>query len=52
MLAAAEYEQLVGKPGLGAKAADVLNVGHLVVIAAILFGNLVYFAGRRRARRP
>ena len=52
MLAAAEYEQLVGKPGLGAKAADVLNVGHLVVIAAILFGNLVYFAGRRRGRRP
>jgi hypothetical protein len=51
MLASAEYEQLVGKPGLGAKAADVLNVGHLVVILAILFGNFVYFAGRRRGRR-
>jgi len=51
MLAAAEYEQLVGKPGLGAKAADVLNVGHLVVILAILFGNFVFFVGRRQGRR-
>jgi hypothetical protein len=51
MLASAEYEQLVGKPGLGAKAADVLNVGHLVVILAILFGNFIYFTGRRRGRR-
>jgi len=51
MLASAEYEQLVGKPGLGAKAADVLNVGHLVVILAILFGNFIYFSGRRRGSR-
>jgi hypothetical protein len=51
MLASAEYEQMVGKRGLGASAADVLNVGHLVVIAAILFGNLIYFLGRKRGRR-
>jgi hypothetical protein len=46
MLASAEYEQLVGKPGLGAKAADVLSVGHLVVILAIVFGNIIYFSTR------
>ncbi len=58
MLASAEYEQLVGKPGLGAKAADVLSVGHLMVILAILFGNFIYFTSRpggirwlRRLRR-
>jgi hypothetical protein len=58
MLASAEYEQLVGKPGLGAKAADVLSVGHLVVILAIVFGNIIYFTSRpggvrwlRRLRR-
>lgn len=44
----AEYETLVGKPGTAVKGADVLNVGHLMVIAAILFGNIIYFMGRRR----
>jgi len=50
----AQYEimvaKLVGqnpKAGIGAKALDVLNVGHLVVILAIVFGNAIYFAGRR-----
>ena len=50
MLASAEYEQMVGFAGVGSKAAGVLNVGHLVVIFAILFGNVVYFLGRWRRR--
>jgi hypothetical protein len=50
MLASAEYEQLVGLPGLGTQGADVLNVGQMVVILAIVFGNVIYFAGRRRRR--
>jgi hypothetical protein len=45
---AAEYEVLVGRPGTGVAGADVLNVGHAVVILAILLGNVLYFAGRRR----
>ena len=56
--ATAEYEIMVAglvgldpKDGLGAKALDVLNVGHLVIIAAIVFGNVIFFLGRRRARR-
>ncbi len=48
MLASAEYEQMVGFVAIGSKGADVLNVGHLVVILAIVLGNIVYFAGRRR----
>jgi hypothetical protein len=47
---AAEYELLVGHPSIGVQGADVLNVGHLVVIAAIVLGNLAFFAGRRRRR--
>jgi len=51
MTAAAEYESLVGRRGSATQGADVLNVGHMVVILAILFGNLIYFAGRWRDRR-
>jgi hypothetical protein len=50
LAASAEYEALVGKPGRATQGADVLNVGHLVVILAILFGNVIYFAGRRHRR--
>lgn len=48
MAAAAEYEKLVGRPAGGAEGADALNVGHIVIIVSILFGNVIYFAGRRR----
>ncbi len=51
MAASAEYEYLVGRPGAGTQGADVLNVGHLVVILAILFGNVIYFADRRWRKR-
>jgi len=47
---AAEYEVLVGKPSIGVEGADVLNAGHLVVIIAILLGNIAYFAGKRRQK--
>lgn len=55
MSATAEYELMVARmlgtdptQGLGAKALDVLNVGHIVIIAAIAFGNVIFFLGRRR----
>lgn len=51
LASAAEYEALVGRPGLATAAADVLNVSHMLVILAILFGNFIYFAGRSRKRR-
>jgi hypothetical protein len=51
LASAAEYETMVGKKGLATQAADVLNVGHLVVILAIIFGNVIYFAQRARKRR-
>ena len=51
MSKAAEYELLVGKTGTAVAGTDVLNLGHLVVILAIVFGNFIYFAGRRHRRR-
>jgi hypothetical protein len=46
MAGSAGYEHLVGKLGAGTSGADVLNIGNLVVILAIVFGNVVYLAGR------
>ena len=51
MAASAEYEKLVGRPGQATEGADVLNVGHLVVILAIVFGNVIFLIDRRRRRR-
>lgn len=51
MAGAAGYERLVGKAGAGTAGADVLNIGTMVVILAIVFGNVVYFAGRAHRRR-
>jgi hypothetical protein len=51
LAAAAEYEGMVGKPGLASQAADVLNAAHLMVILAIVLGNIIYFAGRAHRRR-
>jgi hypothetical protein len=59
MLATLEYETMVltrieGAPtstsGLGRKVKilDVLNIGHLAVILAIVFGNVIYFTTRGR----
>jgi hypothetical protein len=48
---AAEYEQLVGHPSIGVAGANVLNVGHLVVIAAIVLGNIAFFSRRSRRRK-
>ncbi|MEK6608008.1 MAG: hypothetical protein AABZ30_10135 [Myxococcota bacterium] len=45
---AAEYEKLVGTPGLAHAGVNVLTFGHLLIIAAIVFGNVIYFATRKR----
>jgi hypothetical protein len=51
MAGSAGYEYLVGKKGSGTAGADVLNVGNVVVIFAIIFGNVIFFAGRAHRRR-
>jgi hypothetical protein len=51
LAAAAEYEALVGLKGSATAGADVLNVGYLVVIFAIIGGNLIFFFGRAHQRK-
>lgn len=51
MAGSAGYEYLVGRKAAGTTGADVLNVGNVVIILAIVFGNIIYFAGRAHRRR-
>ncbi len=48
MAGSAEYEMLVGRKATAAQGNDVLNAGYLVVILAIIFGNIIYFVSRKR----
>jgi hypothetical protein len=51
MRGAAEYEQLLGYQGLGTRGLNVLTVGQLLVIAAIVLGNIIYFREKWRGAR-
>jgi len=46
---AAEYETLIGHPGLGTRGMPAQEWGHLLVIAFIVLGNLGYYFTRKRA---
>jgi len=45
---AAEYEALLGIPGSATAGMQAQSITHLVIIAFILLGNLLYFLSRRR----
>ena len=44
---AAEYEILIGKPGMGGKGMDAQSIAHLVILLLVAWGNVSYFLGRR-----
>ncbi len=48
---AAEYEKMVGKPGLGIKGMDAQSVAHLLMLSFIVVGNIGYFLSRRHEAR-
>ncbi|MBD3256871.1 hypothetical protein GF377_00465 [candidate division GN15 bacterium] len=48
---AAEYEQLIGIGGSGARGMLAQTSSHLYVILLIIIGNVIYFANRRKGRR-
>lgn len=50
MKGAAEYEQLVNKPGKAVLGMDVQSLVHLLIIALVIVGNLGYFLGGRRRK--
>jgi hypothetical protein len=45
---AAEYETLVEHPGTGTFGMPAQSIAHLLIIAFIIFGNIGYFASRRK----
>jgi hypothetical protein len=49
MKGAAEYEQLLEKPGLGLSGMVAQSYVHLMVVIFIVFANIVYFIEKRRA---
>ncbi len=51
MRGSAEYEQLIGWTGTGTAGLNVLTFGQLLVIAAIVLGNIIFFLERRRGKR-
>ncbi|HOC06845.1 MAG: hypothetical protein ACOX21_08050 [Bacillota bacterium] len=50
MSGAAEYENLIDRPGLGLGGMDAQSISHLVIIAFILIGNIAYLAGGRKKK--
>jgi len=47
---AAEYEQLIGRRGLGLRGMDAQSVAHLLIVCFIVLGNVGYFTARARRR--
>lgn len=50
MKGAAEYEQLVGRPGLGIAGMAAQSSVHVMVVIFIIFANVIYFLEKRRGR--
>ncbi len=50
MKGAAEYEQMVGKPGLGLSGMVAQSYVHIMVVVFIAFANLVFFLEKRSKR--
>ncbi|MAX31170.1 MAG: hypothetical protein CMG12_02380 [Candidatus Marinimicrobia bacterium] len=51
MPGAAEYEKLVGVPGIGTSGMDAQSIAHLVIVLFIIFGNVAFFIERKRQKK-
>lgn len=47
---AAEYEKLVGEPGLGTSGMDAQSIAHMVIILFIILSNIFLFIEKRELR--
>ena len=46
MRGAAEYEMLIDKRGDAAAGMDAISLGHYLIVALVILGNIAYFATR------
>jgi len=51
MPGAAEYEALIGSPGIGTSGMDAQSIAHLVIVLFIVFGNITYFIEVQRSKK-
>jgi hypothetical protein len=51
MPGAAEYEKLIGTPGIAIQGMAAQSFAHLVIVLFIVLGNLAYFITERRERK-
>ena len=51
MPGAAEYEKLIGTPGIAIQGMAAQSFAHLVIVLFIILGNLAYFITERRERK-
>ncbi len=48
MKGSAEYERLVGTPGLATTGMDSQSIAHLLIIGFVILGNIIYWAEKRK----
>ena len=51
MPGAAEYEKLIGKPGIGTSGMDAQSIAHVVIVLFIIFGNIAFYLERQRSKK-
>ena len=51
MPGAAEYEALIGTPGIWTSGMDAQSIAHLVIVLFIIFGNITYFIETQRSKK-
>ncbi|MFQ6605219.1 MAG: hypothetical protein ACE5D8_06660 [Fidelibacterota bacterium] len=51
MPGAAEYESLIGQPGIGTSGMDAQSIAHVVIVLFIVFGNIAFFLERQRSKK-
>lgn len=51
MKGGAEYESLIGAPGLATVANDAISVTHLVLLSLLVIGNVVFFIRKNQGRQ-
>lgn len=51
MPGAAEYEALIGIPGIGTSGMDAQSIAHVVIVLFIVFGNVAFFVERKKSQK-
>jgi hypothetical protein len=51
LTSSAEYEKILGKPGLGLASTDAVSMSHVLVLLLVLLGNVGYFASKMGGKK-